>query len=239
MRMQTALIAATVGLAAGTGVAQVRSLTTTFAAGNGHNGAMFDLTVKNPAGIRIVGFDYNERSGGPGSVVEVYYVTDLSSYVGKELDPGAWTLMGTETVPLPAPTGSPTHVDIGGLEIDGGRENVGIYFTITSGSISYTNGPLGAFENDDLRFEDRGAGIVYPWSSIFQPRIWNGTIYYELLDGGCYADCDESGDLDFFDFLCFQNAFAAGEPYADCDGSGSLDFFDFLCFQNEFAAGCP
>ena len=31
-------------------------------------------------------------------------------------------------------------------------------------------------------------------------------------DGGCYADCDESGDLDFFDFLCFQNAFAAGCP---------------------------
>src|SRR5690606_23592294 len=57
--------------------------------------------------------------------------------------------------------------------------------------------------------------------------------------GGCYADCDESGALDFFDFLCFQNGFAAGEPYADCDESGSLDFFDFLCFQNEFAAGCP
>jgi hypothetical protein len=54
----------------------------------------------------------------------------------------------------------------------------------------------------------------------------------------CYADCDGSGSLDFFDFLCFQNAFAAGEPYADCDDSGSLDFFDFLCFQNEFAAGC-
>jgi trimeric autotransporter adhesin len=55
----------------------------------------------------------------------------------------------------------------------------------------------------------------------------------------CYADCDGSGELDFFDFLCFQNAFAAGDPYADCDGSGSLDVFDFLCFQNEFAAGCP
>lgn len=27
--------------------------------------------------------------------------------------------------------------------------------------------------------------------------------------------------------------------YADCDGNGMLDIFDFLCFQNEFAAGCP
>jgi len=54
----------------------------------------------------------------------------------------------------------------------------------------------------------------------------------------CYADCDGTDDLDFFDFLCFQDAFATGDFYADCDGSGELDFFDFLCFQNEFALGC-
>src|SRR5690606_30776818 len=28
-----------------------------------------------------------------------------------------------------------------------------------------------------------------------------------LMIGACYADCDESGELDFFDFLCFQNEF--------------------------------
>ena len=55
----------------------------------------------------------------------------------------------------------------------------------------------------------------------------------------CYADCDDSGALDFFDFLCFQNLFGAADPRADCDGSGALDFFDFLCFQNEFGAWCP
>jgi hypothetical protein len=55
----------------------------------------------------------------------------------------------------------------------------------------------------------------------------------------CPADCDRSGDLTFFDFLCFQNLFAAMESQADCDASGELDFFDFLCFQNAFAVGCP
>ncbi len=57
----------------------------------------------------------------------------------------------------------------------------------------------------------------------------------------CYADCDNSGTADFFDFLCFQNAFSqpgATAYSADCDGSNTLDFFDFLCFQNRFAAGC-
>ena len=70
--------------------------------------------------------------------------------------------------------------------------------------------------------------------------IYTGIAFaYPAGGGGCYADCDLSGSLDFFDFLCFQNEFAVGTAYADCDESGSLDFFDFLCFQNEFATGCP
>ena len=66
------------------------------------------------------------------------------------------------------------------------------------------------------------------------------------IETGCYADCDTStgvGVLDIFDFLCFGNRFAAGDPYAcDCDtttGLGVCDIFDFLCFGNAFNAGCP
>jgi hypothetical protein len=58
----------------------------------------------------------------------------------------------------------------------------------------------------------------------------------------CPADCDASGAMDVFDFLCFQDAFATGDPYADFDvssGRGVLDIFDFLAFQDEFVAGCP
>jgi sugar lactone lactonase YvrE len=58
----------------------------------------------------------------------------------------------------------------------------------------------------------------------------------DLVD--CRADLDGDGQLTFFDFLAFQNLFAAGDLRADFDGSGALDFFDFLAFQNEFAAGC-
>jgi hypothetical protein len=55
----------------------------------------------------------------------------------------------------------------------------------------------------------------------------------------CYADCDGSATLDFWDFLCFQSAYIAGDSYADCDGDRQFTFFDILCFQNEFATGCP
>ncbi len=61
----------------------------------------------------------------------------------------------------------------------------------------------------------------------------------------CWADCDHDsgpGILDIFDFLCFGNLFAAGDPYAcDCDestGRGVCDIFDFLCFGNAFSQGC-
>jgi hypothetical protein len=94
------------------------------------------------------------------------------------------------------------------------------------------------------------APISAPFAQEVVDGLWYVNIHTAMHPGGeirgqvvndvtCYADCDESGELDFFDFLCFQNEFAGGMEYADCDASGELDFFDFLCFQNEFAAGCP
>jgi hypothetical protein len=62
--------------------------------------------------------------------------------------------------------------------------------------------------------------------------------------GGCYANCDGSTSIPFLninDFVCFQQAFAAGQSYANCDNSTSpptLNINDFVCFQQAFAAGC-
>lgn len=48
---------------------------------------------------------------------------------------------------------------------------------------------------------------------------------------------DWNGDCvyDIFDFLAFQNDFAAGNPRADYNGDMVLDIFDFLDFANDFA----
>jgi photosystem II stability/assembly factor-like uncharacterized protein len=54
----------------------------------------------------------------------------------------------------------------------------------------------------------------------------------------CSADCDGTGELDLFDFLCFQNLFSAGDPRADLDADGQFTFFDYLVFQTLFAGGC-
>ncbi|MEO1008286.1 MAG: spondin domain-containing protein [Planctomycetota bacterium] len=65
-----------------------------------------------------------------------------------------------------------------------------------------------------------------------------GTFTFELLAVECAADFDGDGRATIFDFLAFQNAFAAGDAAADVDGSGTLTIFDFLAFQNALSAGC-
>ncbi|UYV11794.1 MAG: hypothetical protein NCW75_10850 [Phycisphaera sp.] len=77
-------------------------------------------------------------------------------------------------------------------------------------------------------FRDCGFGGNCHWVIIAEGQI----------NGGCPADFDGDGSLSIFDFLAFQNAFAAGDLAADLDGDGVLTLFDFLAFQNEFDAGC-
>ncbi len=62
---------------------------------------------------------------------------------------------------------------------------------------------------------------------------------YEFQGQSCYADCDASGALNVYDYICFQTRFALGDPYADCDGSGVRNANDYVCFQTRFALGCP
>jgi hypothetical protein len=120
------------------------------------------------------------------------------------------------------------YIPTGGPGVRGVHELLsGDYvFTDDSGLFHYntTNGMITPIAGGTYRFVSR----------VFTPDI------------KCYADCDQTtgnGVLDIFDFLCFGNAFAAGDPYAcDCDvstGLGVCDIFDFLCFGNFFSAGCP
>jgi hypothetical protein len=56
---------------------------------------------------------------------------------------------------------------------------------------------------------------------------------------GCGSDVICPCPTDIFDFLKFQELFAAGDPSADLNGDGVLDFFDFIQFQEEAANPCP
>ena len=56
--------------------------------------------------------------------------------------------------------------------------------------------------------------------------------------GGCAADFNGDGQVDFFDYLDFVSAFANEDPSADFNRDGQIDFFDYLDFVAAFAAGC-
>jgi hypothetical protein len=60
---------------------------------------------------------------------------------------------------------------------------------------------------------------------------------YEFQPPWC-ADCDYSGVLDIFDYLCFWGHFLDHDPAADCTNDQVYDLFDLLCFANAFNKGC-
>jgi len=84
------------------------------------------------------------------------------------------------------------------------------------------------------------SGLDHPKGFDFMPGPLdrNANAIPDSCESLCLADCDRSGTLDILDFICFQNAFMAGDPSADCTADGVIDIFDFLCFQGAFEDGC-
>jgi hypothetical protein len=57
--------------------------------------------------------------------------------------------------------------------------------------------------------------------------------------GGCPADMDGDGELNFFDVSAFLAAFGANDASADFDGDGMFNFFDVSAFLAAYGEGCP
>ena len=81
-------------LLAGQGLAQYQ-LPTPGLASNVSPGTMFDIQA-GTADIRITGFDTYFQAGL--AEVEIYLVTNGTSFVGNENDANAWTLVATATI---------------------------------------------------------------------------------------------------------------------------------------------
>lgn len=54
----------------------------------------------------------------------------------------------------------------------------------------------------------------------------------------CYADYNQSGELDNDDIFDFMNAWFAGNPNTDFNGNGTLEIQDFFDFLNSWFSGC-
>ncbi len=168
--------------------AQVHSLNTTFARGNGQAGNMFD--IKATVEIHVVSLDCHFDAGTP--TIEVHTVP--GGYSGHESNAGAWTLQGSGLANSPGlnlPTPLPFVLDITILA----GQTMGFYVTGTGvPGINYTNGTAIIYSNSHLELYE-GLGVQYPFGATYSPRTWNGTVYYTSAVGVTYCYGDGSGQF--------------------------------------------
>jgi len=153
------------------------SLTTEFNSNNGESGNMFDVVTLGGA-LTVTGFDLNLNTGSWN--IEIY--TRPGSWVGHNTSSAGWTLVDTIANVTSNGMNNHTFVDVTDFTL-AALSTTGLYITTTAPSslaMLYTDGTAvgnTAAQNSDLQILE-GAGIAYPFSDEFEPRVWNGTIYY-------------------------------------------------------------
>ncbi len=156
------------------------NLVTVYAQNNAQRGIMFDITAINCVDIKC--FDVNMDVGT--SNIEIY--TKTGSHVGFETTPGAWTLVGTAFNVTGAGINIPTAVPIA-VNVNiaaGGTQAFYITRTTPAGpTVYYTNGVAlsSVYASDANMNVLEGTGKDYPFGASFQPRRFNGTIFYDLV----------------------------------------------------------
>ena len=214
-------------LAAAPAAAQNVGLTTTYAGGNGQAGNLFDVVAEDDVVVTRLDLHLD-----PSPYTVAIYATP-GGYGGKESDLSQWQLLGLVPVQglgSPSSGGAPTPVPLTLSVPIGAGETVGFLVVCIDGQgMNYTNGTSegAVFATGGTLSVLEGKGITWPTLLTFSPRVWNGTIYYQIdcngngvLDSldlftGTSADCDQNGVPDECDL--------AGDPYADVDGDGQLD----------------
>ena len=159
------------------------TITTLFNSNNGGNngGAVyFDLTVGANA-IDITGFETNTSATSVESGWSLYLLEGGSSF-GSQSNAAAWTLATTGTV-YGAGLNNASEVAINNIVSLSANTTYGVAMVMSSGiGHRYTNG-TGAnqsYANGELSLEFGSATNTPFGSGIFEPRVWNGSINYEI-----------------------------------------------------------
>jgi hypothetical protein len=186
-------------IASAAAVSAQSPLTTTFASNNGQSGNMFDVVATNAAGVTIKSFEVNIDAGVWD--LEVWTLPSGTPYLPDVNNAGAWTLLASASGVTGAGLNLPTLLPICVDTFVPTATTQAFYVTVTNGtSMNYTNGTTtGALyaSNADLEFYE-GSGLAYPFNANFNPRVWNGTISYDIGNtsgSGCgFATTESIGD---------------------------------------------
>jgi hypothetical protein len=157
---------------------QTTSLQTTFVGGKQAAGNMFIVTALKSLSIVEMGVHVD---GVGEATLEIF--TKPDTYDGFESNPGAWVLIMSGTITRKG-RGKASHVPIGLFDpiFIAGGDSLAFYVTITTGGMRYTDGASWgsvAASNDDM-VVSKGNGLAYPYGKVYQDRVWNGLLTYEL-----------------------------------------------------------
>ncbi|MDX2147784.1 MAG: hypothetical protein SFZ23_09710 [Planctomycetota bacterium] len=120
--------------------------------------------------------------------------------------------------------------------------STGMEFGIALSELGYQSGPIkvAAFiASDNYGFlSNQILGAPAGLNNLGEPRTLNfnnveGLQY--ILVRNCPGDFNNDGQVDFFDYLDFSNAFSVEDPSADFNNDGQVDFFDFLDYAAAFS----
>jgi|GEM_PF-4733978 len=153
------------------------SIKTTFAAGNGLTGVMFNVVAK--AQIYLTTFVVSTTGGGTDTA-KVFYLP--GSCIGHDASSAGWVLASNTTVKSGGT--ADTLIQANALPLNynmNAGDTVGIYITYTGVlSVAYTNGT-----NLDSIYAKKstiqvlqGYGKGYPFAGSFSPRVFNGIVNF-------------------------------------------------------------
>lgn len=180
LSMSVVAIAAAVG-------ASADSITTLFNRNNGgsNGGAVYFDVVVGANDLEITGFDTNTNDVVASFGWTVW--TRVGTYVGFTGSNAGWTQVATGTgvglgmnLPSPVTINAPFTLDAGttvGMALvigpEAGHDYSGTGTSALPGSTQYSNA--------DVTLNLGSAGNVPFSGSVFTPRIWNGTMYYNVV----------------------------------------------------------
>jgi hypothetical protein len=190
-----------------------------------------------------IGFLYHASSGGGN--FDVILGFDDGDSVTVTVNAPDWFANANPVPPAPMPGVESQTVVPGPLSGgDGFLGAGGTDHAILDAPLTAFEAVISAASLSDIGFDIDGrqlSSITFDAINLLleNPNAAVGIYGASIGAGGCFPDCDNNGALNILDFVCYQQAFVAGDPNADCDGNGSLNILDFVCYQQAFLAGCP
>ena len=168
-------------LAAPVATAEAGAITTLFARNNGgsNGGAVyFDLSI-GPNDLLVTGFDTNTLD--LVAFTADFYTTPGTAF-GNETNAAAWTLVATGTG-TGAGANLPSSITLNTSFLLSANTTYGLAIVVSAAiGHDYTNGngTNQVYSNADLTLT-AGSATNDPFTGgAFNPRVWNGTIYYEV-----------------------------------------------------------